>query len=113
MNINFEELKKQELNYEAILLILESLYNDFNKTISSTIKLNEYVDTIKKVDGKFDEFYFELANRPISISDILIVLEDGSTFITPSSILEIEENKIYIKSVNISTESSFFVTYKY
>ena len=113
MNINFEELEKQELNYRAILTILESLYNDFNKTTSSTIKLNEYVDTVNKVTGKSDEFYFELINNPISISDTLIVLDDGTKIITPSSIIKIENGVVFIKSADVSTESAFFVTYKY
>jgi len=113
MDINFTELKKQELNYKAVVAILEAMYNEFNATSLSTLILNEYVDDLNKVDGKLDEFTFELEQSPISASDILIVPEDGSFVITPSSITDIDGKIITIKSTLVNSETTLFVTYKF
>jgi hypothetical protein len=113
MTINFEELEQQELNYKTVISVLKAMYEEFNSAALSTLILNEFVEGITKVDGTLDEFQLVLSNVPTSISDILIVSEDGSLVITPSSILTIDGNTINIKSTSINTESTFFVTYKY
>lgn len=110
LKINFEEIKKQNINKEAIVNLLEALYieiqnNDFNK-----IKLNE-ICIAESIN--IDEYQIELKNKPISINEIFIVNKNGQIFITPNSINEISNNKVKFTDNRIKNKEELFVTYKY
>jgi hypothetical protein len=113
MKIDFEQIKKQNIDNETLLHLLEVIYNEVKVTTTPNIMFNEYVDTLE-IDKKLHATYsFTLSKEAISPNDMLIVSEDGTVFITPSSIVKIEGSKIYFKSLQINSETPLFVTYKY
>jgi hypothetical protein len=113
MTINFDELKKQQLNSTMLLNIIEVIYNNVKTETFQNIVLNEYVDDLVQESSEYDVYSFELANTPISTLDILIVSEDGSIVITPSSITQLDGKRVYVKSLQLTTGHSLYVTYKY
>lgn len=113
MNINFEEIKKQDITNETLIHILEVLYNEIKSTVTPNIILNELVDNLESDKSEHSVFSFTLSEKPISPNDISIVTSDGSITITPASITKIEENRVYFKNLQINQEMELFVTYKY
>ncbi|MGL4988900.1 MAG: hypothetical protein ACRC5F_06640 [Cetobacterium sp.] len=89
------------------------MYNEIKSSAEPNIIFNEYIDTLE-VDKKSNAtFSFELSKKPMSSNDIQIISEDGSVVVTPSSIIKIEDKRVYFKNLQISSESTLFVTYKY
>ncbi|MGL5716500.1 MAG: hypothetical protein ACRCXX_14285 [Cetobacterium sp.] len=113
MNINFEEIKKQEVSNETLIHIIEVLYNEVKSSTTPNIILNELVDNLEPDSSESSSFSFTLSEKPMSPNDISIVTTDGSIIITPSSITKIEGDKVHFKNLQINQEMELFVTYKY
>lgn len=113
MNINFEEIKKQEVTNETLIHIIEVMYNELKNTASPNLILNELVDNLEADNSEHSVFSFTLSEKPLSPNDISIVTTDGSITITPSSITKLEGNRVYFKNLQINQEMELFVTYKY
>lgn len=113
MKINFETLKSQNIDNETLLNILEILYNEVKSSTNPNIIFNEFVDNLEPDAKEHSTFSFSLSKSPISINDMLIVSDDGSIVITPSSITKIDKNKIYFKNLQITSNMNLFVSYKY
>lgn len=110
MKINFEQLKKQPVDTNILLSLLEMLYVELKQEKMTNIRFNEYC-TAEIIDG--NTFEISLSEAPISINDILIVSMDGNHFITPSFIEEINGKKVRFTSRNITSHEVLYVTYKY
>ncbi|MGL4449630.1 MAG: hypothetical protein ACRCTZ_00390 [Sarcina sp.] len=113
MNINFEEIKKQEVSNETLIHIIEVMYNEIKNSAAPNIILNELVDNLEADSSENSVFSFTLSEKPISPNDVSIVTTDGSITITPASITKIEGNRVYFKNLQINQEMELFVTYKY
>lgn len=112
MNIDFKLLENEVVDSNVLLEIIKSMYNYMKSDIKSNIMLNEYVDNVVS-ELYTDEYILEVSYNPISINDILIVSEDGTIVVTPSSIIGLDKNKIKIKSNKVKKNMNFFITYKY
>ena len=110
LKINFEEIKKQNINKETIVNLLEALYMEIQNNDFNRIKLNE-ICIAESIN--IDEYQIELKNKPISINEIFIVNKNGQIFITPNSITEISNNKVKFTDNRIKNKEELFVTYKY
>lgn len=110
MKINFEEIKKQPLNNQVLLSVLEVLYTSIKQERPQNIKINEFCSA-KIINGI--QFEIELTESPLSINDILIVSSSGNTIVTPTYIEEIKDKKVIFTSNSINANETLFVTYKY
>lgn len=110
MVINFDEFKKQNIDINGLVRVMELIYNENKKNNDNSIIFNEYVQVLHTSE---DEYEIKLEKSPLSESDITIVSEDGAVIITPIYITKLEQNIVTIKSSKISSATNFFVTYKY
>ncbi|MGL5311711.1 MAG: hypothetical protein ACRCX2_19895 [Paraclostridium sp.] len=113
MKIDFEQIKKQNVDSDTLLHLLEVIYSEVKACTAPNIIFNEYVDTLEVVKTSHATYAFTLSKTPISQNDLLIVSEDGSVYVTPSSIIKIEGTKVYFKNLQINSDTPLFVTYKY
>lgn len=110
MKLNFTELKKQNLDNETMINILEALYDEIINNNLTKVKLNELC-IIESIN--VEEFSFELSSKPTSINDILIVTRKEQFIVTPDNIYEIKGNTVFIKDNRLKNKDEIFVTYKY
>ncbi|MGL5768144.1 MAG: hypothetical protein ACRCX8_21125 [Sarcina sp.] len=113
MIIEFEKIKKQNVDLDTLLHLIEIMYAEVKSTTTPNIIFNEYIDTLEVDKTSHATYAFTLSKTPISLNDMLIVSEDGSVMITPSSIIKIEDKKVFFKNLQISSGTTLFVTYKY
>lgn len=109
MNINFNEIKLNDVDNAVILSLVEVIYNELKSNKYSNIQINELCQLKEKDTNVFE---IELKEKPISTNDILIVTEHGAV-ITPNYISDLNGTKIIINSKNIKKTDDIFVTYKY
>jgi putative chaperone protein DnaJ len=110
LKINFAELRKQNLDNETFINILEAIYYEIINNDLTKVRLNE-LSSVEIIN--IDEFSFELSNAPSSINDILIISRKEQFIITPDSIYEIKDKKVFIKDNRLKNKDEIFVTYKY
>ena len=110
MKINFTELRKQNLDNETLINILEAIYYEIVNNDLTKVRLNE-LSSVEIIN--IDEFSFELSNAPSSINDILIISRKEQFIITPDSIYKIKDKKVFIKDNRLKNKDEIFVTYKY
>lgn len=110
MKINFNEIRKQKLDVETLINIIEAIYNSMNENNFNNIKMNE-LSIAENIN--VNEFSVELKFRPISINDILIISRKEQYIISPDSITEIKDKEILIKDARLKNKDELFVTYKY
>lgn len=110
MKINFDELKKQNLDNETLINIFEAIYYEIVNNNLTKVKLNE-LGTVEALN--VDEFSLELASNPVSINDILIISRKEQFVITPDSIYELKNKQVFIKDNRLKNKDEVFVTYKY
>lgn len=110
MNIDFDELRKQDVDKDVLIDLLEHIYKLLKNTKDSNVMLNEVCKVNKTITN---EFNIKLSQTPISASDIIIFSEDGTITITPAYIVKTEKNIVYINNKNIKQLDYVYVTYKY
>ncbi|MGL5963922.1 MAG: hypothetical protein ACRCZ2_05975 [Fusobacteriaceae bacterium] len=113
MVIDFNELKKQNIDTGALLHIIEIMYNEVKNVSTPNIIFNEFVDSLESDNKAHATFSFYLSKVPSSVNDIQIISEDGGITITPSSIVDVVGNKITFKNLQINNDTALYVTYKY
>lgn len=113
MVIDFEAIKKQNVDPDTLLHLLEIMYAEVKACTTPNIIFNEYVDALEVDKTSHATYSFVLSKSPVSVNDMLIVSEDGSVVITPSSVTKVEGTKVQFKNLQISSETPLFVTYKY
>lgn len=109
MYIDFEEIRKQNVDKDTLINILEVIYQELKSDKYPNIKINELCK-LEEIGTYSYKLY--LKDIPVSINDILIVTESGIV-ITPNHISDIEKNIITINNKNIKKTDDIFVTYKY
>lgn len=112
MTIDFKTLENQDIDPYVLLELIKVMYTEMKSTSTNNLILNEYTDNINQTLYT-DEYTLEVKEAPTSVSDILIISEDGTIVITPNSITGLDKNKITIKSNKVKKNMNFFITYKY
>ena len=110
MVINFDTLRQQDVDKSVLIDLLEHFYNKLKENKDSNIIINELCKVNRTTTN---EYNIELSNIPLSMTDILIVSQDGSITITPMSLTKIENNLVYISNKNMKMLDYVYVTYKY
>lgn len=110
MIIDFDELRKQDVDKSVLIDLLEHMYKLLKSTKDVNIMFNETCKVNKTITN---EFNIVLSKVPASASDLIIHSQDGSITITPSHIVKIDKNTIYISNKNIKQLDYVYVTYKY
>lgn len=110
MIIDFDELRKQDVDKSVLIDLLEHMYKLLKSTKDVNIMFNETCKVNKTITN---EFNIVLSKVPVSASDLIIHSQDGSITITPSHIVKIDKNTIYISNKNIKQLDYVYVTYKY
>ena len=113
MFFNIKEIRKNDISKDLLLDLIESLYNNVNNNKAQNIILNEYVQDLIQDQNILNQYSFTLSKIPVSLNDISIISEDGELLLTPKNIVEINNNKITIKSNKVKTGINFYVTYKH
>lgn len=109
MNIDFEALKRIDIDKTTLVNIMSMMYSQIQST-NTNIKMNELC-LLEKNEN--DSFKITLEQIPISINDILIYSEDGTKVVTPKYITEINGQDIIFYNKILSNVKKVFVTYKY
>lgn len=109
MYINFEEIRKQNIDKDTLINIIEVIYQELKANKYPNIKINELC---KLEELSTYSYKLHLNNVPVSINDIFIVTDSGIV-IPPKNISDIEKNIITINNKNIKKTDDIFVTYKY
>lgn len=110
MNIDFDELRKQDVDKDVLIDLLEHMYKLLKNTKDNNIMLNEVCKVNKTIAN---EFNIVLSKPPISAADVILHSQDGSITITPASIIKTDKNTVYINNKNIKQLDYVYVTYKY
>lgn len=110
MIIDFDELRKQSVDKDVLIDLLEHMYKLMKSTKDINIMFNEICKVNKTVTN---EFNIVLSKVPVSASDMIIHSQDGSITITPAHIVKVDKNTIYINNKNIRQLDYVYVTYKY
>lgn len=110
MIIDFDELRKQDVDKSVLIDLLEHMYKLLKNTKDINIMFNETCKVNKTITN---EFNIVLSKVPVSTSDLIIHSQDGSITITPSHIVKIDKNTVYISNKNIKQLDYVYVTYKY
>ncbi|MGL6101356.1 MAG: hypothetical protein ACRCZ9_01225 [Fusobacteriaceae bacterium] len=113
MTIDFNEIKKQNIDSDALIHLIEVMYNEIKNASEPNIIFNEYVDSLEVDKKTHATFSFYLSKAPISSNDIQMVSEDGGITVTPSSIVELNGNKVTFKNLQINSDTALYITYKY
>lgn len=110
MIIDFDELRKQDVDKSVLIDLLEHMYKLLKNTKDINVMFNETCKVNKTITN---EFNIVLSKVPVSASDLIIHSQDGSITITPSHIVKIDKNTVYISNKNIRQLDYVYVTYKY
>lgn len=109
MYIDFEEIRNQKIDNNALINIMEVIYQELKSNKYPNIKINELCK-LEEV-GTYS-YKLHLKEVPVSINDIFIVTESG-IIIPPNNIADINKNVITVDNKNIKKTDDIFVTYKY
>lgn len=109
MKINFKELRKQKIDFETILNILEAIQNSINEKVNN-VKINELCFA-EKIG--IDKYKINMSFEPNSINDIFIIGRREQFVLTPDSIESIEKNNIIVVDKRLRDKEELFITYKY
>lgn len=110
MIIDFDELRKQDVDKSVLIDLLEHMYKLLKSNKDVNIIFNEVCKVNKTITN---EYNIVLSKKPVSASDMIIYSQDGSITITPSHIVKIDKDTIYISNKNIKQLDYVYVTYKY
>lgn len=110
MIINFDELRQQNIDKDVLIDLLEHMYKLLKNNKDVNIMFNEMCKVNKTITN---EHNIVLSKKPVSGTDLIIHSKDGSITITPSNIVKIDKNTVYINSKNIKQLDVVYVTYKY
>lgn len=109
MYIDFEEIRKQNVDKNTLINILEVIYQELKADKYPNIKINELC-SLEEI-GTYS-YKLHLKEIPVSVNDIFIITESGIV-IPPNNISDIDKNIITINNKNIKKTDDIFVTYKY
>lgn len=109
MYIDFEEIRKQKIDKDTLINIIEVIYQELKANKYPNVKINELC-SLEEI-GTYS-YNIHLKDVPVSINDILIVTQSG-VVIPPNHISDINKNIITINNKNVKKTDDIFVTYKY